>query len=213
MRICRTLLPFLLLAGCVGSPVAPAPNDERPSTASLRAFAGPAHCPRYSKGSGILADGDFRAMADPATYLTFSKGQHLAPKWTVTTRTVDLAGTTFWNFDHLCSVDLDGTSAVGAIQHTGIATQKGATYSLTFLMSGNSYCGATIKKMKVIAGNKSVVFKWNDANGNSVEYGKFGRRHMTFTASGQTAALKFISLDAAGSGCGPVIAAVAVTKA
>lgn len=213
MRICRTLLPFLLLAGCVGSPVAPASNGERPSTVLLRPFAGAAHCPGYSRGSGLLVDGDFRGVADPPSYMTFSKGQHPAPKWTVTTRTVDLAGTTFWNFDHLCSVDLDGTSAVGGIEHSGIATQKGATYSLTFLMSGNSYCGATIKKMKVIAGNKSVVFKWNDANGNSVEYGKFARRHMTFTAAAQTSALKFISLDAAGSGCGAVIGAIAVTKA
>lgn len=207
MRFCRLFPPLLLLAGCMGSP-AITPNGA-PAAASASTAT---HCPSYSRGTGILVDGDFRQEADPATYLTFSKGQHFSPKWTVTQRTVDLAGTTFWNFDHLCSVDLDGTSAVGGVQHSGFATQKGATYALTFLLSGNSYCGATIKKMKVIAGNKSVVFKWNDANGNSVEYGKFGRRHMTFTAAGQTSALKFTSLDAAGSGCGPVIGAIAITK-
>ena len=208
MRLFRSFPALFVLAGCAGSPAVP--HYGAPPPAMTASASG--HCPKYSKGSGILVDGDFHDVADPASYATFSKGQHLAPKWTVTANTVDLAGTTFWNFDHLCSVDLDGTSAVGGIEHSGIATQKGATYSLTFLMSGNSYCGATIKKMQVSGGNKNVVFKWNDANGNSVEYGKFKRRQMTFAAAGPSTTLKLTSLDAAGSGCGPVIGALSVTR-
>lgn len=213
MRICRTFLPFLLLAGCVGSPVAPVSTGERPSTVALRPLAGAAHCPRYRTGSGILPDGDFQAEADPAEYTTYAKGQRVALGWTVTTNTVDFVGTTFWNFRGLCSVDLDGTSAVGAIAHHGFKTAKGAAYTLSFLMSGNSYCGAYVKKMKVDAGNKSAVFKWNAANGHSVENGKVAARQLKFNATGSTTMLKFTSLDAPGTGCGPVIGALAVTRA
>lgn len=161
----------------------------------------------------MLPDGDFHGEADPSGgYMTFSKGQHLAPDWTVTAKTVDFIGTTFWHFAGLCSVDLDGLSAVGGIEHHGFKTLKGASYNLSFLMSGNDYCGAAIKKMKVAVGNKSVVFAWNTAHGHSAEKGKFAPRNLKFSAVGLTSTLKFTSLDAAGSGCGPVIGAVAVTK-
>jgi choice-of-anchor C domain-containing protein len=213
MRICRTILPLLLLAGCMGAQMTPSPYGAQPSTVAVRPLSGSPHCPRYHKGTGILADGDFHESADAgSSYFTFAKGQVLAPGWKVTTKTVDMIGTTFWNFDGLCSVDLDGTSAVGGIEHHAFSTKKGAAYSLSFLMSGNDYCGANIKKMKVSVGNQSVVFKWNVANGHSAENGKFAPRYMKFTAVGSTSTLKFTSLDAAGSGCGPVIGAIAVTK-
>ncbi len=212
MRICRTILP-LFLAGCMGSSMTPSIDGARPSVLAMRPLAGSPHCPQYSKGTGILADGDFRASVDPGGgYRTYSKGQHAAFDWTVTANTIDLAGTTFWSFRGLCSVDLDGTSAVGGIEHHAFATKKGASYTLSFLMSGNSYCGAAIKKMKVSVGNQSVVFKWNVSNGHSVENGKVALRHLKFTAAGPASTLKFASLDQAGSGCGPVIGAVSVTK-
>jgi hypothetical protein len=210
------MLPFyrffpalVLLAGCAGSSATPLPNGPPAETARQATVT---HCPRYSKGSGILADGDFHESAEPSGYLTFSKGQRLAPNWKVTALNVNFVGTTFWNFDHLCSVDLDGESAVGGIEHHSFQTKTRAKYLLTFLMSGNSYCGSTVKKMRVTVANQSVIFKWNDANGRSVEYGKVGQRQLNFTAASSTTTLKFTSLDTAGSGCGPVIGAVAVTK-
>lgn len=210
MRICR-ILPVFFLAGCMGASMTPSPYGARPSTVVMRPFSGSPHCPQYRKGTGILADGDFHEAPDAGvTYHTFAKGQTLAPNWKVTANTIDLAGTMFWSFAGLCSVDLDGTSAVGGIEHHTFATKKGAAYVLSFLMSGNSYCGANIKKMKVSVGNQSVVFKWNVSNGHSVENGKVAARHLDFKALGSTTALKFTSLDAAGSGCGAVIGAIGV---
>jgi hypothetical protein len=148
IRLFRCLPSLLLLGGCVGSSVVPSP-DRGLSPAALRPLAA-AHCPKYRKGSGILADGDFSGSVDP--------------------------GSTFWNFDRLCSVDLYGESAVGGIAHHPLQTVKGASYVLTFLMSGNDYCGTTTKIMKVAAGNKAVLFKWNASGGNSVENGKVSSR-------------------------------------
>jgi choice-of-anchor C domain-containing protein len=198
----------------MGAPsMTPSPYGARPSAVAMRPFSGSPHCPKYRKGTGILADGDFHDSADAGGgYFTFNKGQKLAPDWTVTLLDINLVGTTFWNFDHLCSVDLDGESAVGGIAHRPFPTQKGAAYKLTFLLSGNDYCGPNIKKMNVSVGNQSAVFKWNDSNGHSVENGKFAQRYLNFTAVSSTSTLKFTSLDTAGSGCGPVIGAIAVTK-
>jgi Protein of unknown function (DUF642) len=212
LRFFRLFPSLVLLAGCLGPP-ATSPSGVLPSMLNVAAHPNSASCPRYRKGSGILADGDFHRAPDPGGgYFTFNKGQKLAPDWKVTQLDVNLSGTTFWNFDHLCSVDLDGESAVGGIEHRPFPTQNGAAYTLTFLLSGNDYCGPTIKKMKVSVGNKSVVFKWNDSNGHSVENGKFAGRRLNFNAVSASTTLKFTSLDTAGSGCGPVIGAIAVAK-
>jgi hypothetical protein len=208
------LLPALaLLAGCAGSSSGSLQTSLVPSTSRSLPLASSGHCPQYPKGSGLLSDGDFHQAKNPgANYLTFSKGQSLAPWWKVTKLNINFVGTMFWNFDGLCSVDLDGQSAVGGVAHHSFATKKGALYTVSFLMSGNSYCAATVKKMKVVAGNKSILFKWDTTGGHSVQYGKVARRHFQFTAAASTTSLVFDSLDQAGSGCGPVIGALAVTK-
>lgn len=201
------------LAGCAGASTTPAPYAAPQGSLPLVREHAAAHCPAYGKGSGILADGDFHQAVDPGgSYLTFNKGQKFAPLWSVTALDINFVGTGFWNFDHLCSVDLDGESAVGGIRHRAFSTKKGAGYTLTFLMSGNSFCGSTKKKMKVSVGNQSVDFLWNTSNGHSVQYGFVASRRLKFTAVGTTSTLSFTSLDNAGSGCGPVIGAVAVAS-
>lgn len=213
LRFGRLLPALVLLAGCVSSPVGSPSAGVVPSMVARAPLASSAHCPQYRKGSGLLSDGDFHEAKNPGPYyLTFSKGQSLAPFWKVTKLNINLAGTMFWNFDGLCSVDLDGQSAVGAIAHHGFATKKGALYTVSFLMSGNSYCGSAVKKMKVVAGDKSVLYKWDTSGGHSIQYGIVAPRHFQFTATAQTTTLVFDSLDEAGSGCGPVIGAIALTK-
>lgn len=212
LRFGRLLPALLLLTGCMSSSIGPPQTGLVPSTIRLP-FTSGTHCPQFDKGSGLLSDGDFHDVKNPgAYYRTFSKGQRLAPFWKVTKLNINLVGTMFWNFDSLCSVDLDGQSAVGGIAHPGFTTAKGALYNVAFLMSGNSYCGAVVKKMKVVAGNKSVIFKWNTSHGHNVQYGVVSPRRFQFTASSQSTTLTFDSLDAQGSGCGPVIGAIRVTK-
>ena len=200
-----------LLAGCAGGWATPmrAPLD-------LGALAlgneDAAHCPAYAKGSGLLADGDFHQAVDPGSYyLTFYKGQRLAPLWAVTVLNVNFIGTKFWNFAGLCSIDLDGQSAVGGIKHHAFSTKKGASYALSFLMSGNSDCAPTTKKMKVVVGNRSAIFTWDTSRGHNVRHGVVATRRLKFTASGASSTLSFTSLDPTGSGCGPIVGAVAVT--
>jgi Protein of unknown function (DUF642) len=215
LRFAAILLAVVLIAGCTSpsaylprSGVVPATRARLPDAL---ANAG-SHCPRYAKGSGILSNGDFHEEPNPAGYLTFSKGQVLARFWTVTKLNINFVGTAFWDFDKLCSVDLDGESAVGGIAHRPFSTTKGATYTLSFLLSGNSYCGPTIKTMNVSVTGHSWLFKWNTANNHDVEHGIVAKRHAKFTATSSTSTLTFNSLDTAGSGCGPVIGAIGVSK-
>jgi hypothetical protein len=206
-----TLIPaaLVLLAGCV-SPVSQLPSDQslRPSS-----FASSAHCPAYRKGSGILIDGDFHLAPDPgANYQTFNQGQHLARSWTVTTLNVNFAGSTFWDFDHLCSVDLDGQTAVGGIEHVKFPTKNGTRYTLTFLMSGNPDCPPTTKALKVSVPGASARYHWNASNGHDVRHGIVALKEVKFTAASSRSKVIFTSLDPTGSGCGPVIGAVGVKK-
>jgi Protein of unknown function (DUF642) len=213
LRFCRLLPALILLVGCTSSSIGSSRAGLVPSTIQGLPLASSSRCPQYAKGSGLLSDGDFHQAKNPgASYLTFSKGQSLAPSWKVTKLNINFVGTMFWNFDGLCSVDLDGQSAVGGVAHHSFATKKGALYTVSFLMSGNSYCGATVKKMQVVAGNKSVLFKWDTSDGHSIQYGIVAPRHFQFTAAAPATTLVFDSLDQAGSGCGPVIGALAVRK-
>jgi hypothetical protein len=210
-----TLIPaaFVLLAGCVVSPVSQLPSDQSLHTGRLSSFASSAHCPAYRKGSGILTDGDFHLAADPgASYLTFNQGQRLARSWKVTTLNINLAGSTFWEFDHLCSVDLDGQSAVGAIEHIKFPTKKGMRYTLSFLMSGNPDCPPTTKNMKVSVPGASTRYHWNTSNGHDVRHGVVALKRVKFTAVSSRSTVTFTSLDPTGSGCGPVIGAIGVKQ-
>ena len=212
LHIARLFPVVVLLAGCAGSPVSSSSSGSLPSTAALSQRAAGPRCPKYRQGSGILNNGDFHQSADPASYLTYAKGKRLATDWQVTVLNVDFVGTSFWNFDHLCSVDLDGESAVGGIAHHPFRTKKGAKYALSFLMSGNSYCGPIVKKMRVVAGNETSLFTWDVSSNHDVEHGVVAARRLNFKAVSSASTLAFTSLDTAGSGCGPVIGAVSVTK-
>ncbi len=213
LRFGRLLPALIVFAGCTSSSIGSPQTGLVPSTIQRSPLASSGRCPQYAKGSGLLSDGDFHQAKNPgAYYLTFSKGQSLAPFWKVTKLNINFVGTMFWNFDGLCSVDLDGQSAVGGIAHHSFATKKGALYTVSFLMSGNSYCGAAVKKMQVVAGNKTVLFKWDTSGGHSIQYGIVAPRHFQFTAGAPATTLVFDSLDQAGSGCGPVIGALGVRK-
>lgn len=157
-------------------------------------------CPQAPGGSGILPDGDFSQAYIPGGSGDggYSKGQTLAPDWTVTRRTINFVGPQFWNMAGLCSVDLDGGN-VGAIQSAPFATIPGASYSLTFLLSGNGCCGGgnppTVKTMKIKIDGQSTILQWDTSNNNDVEHGIWAAESWTFHATGSTAVLQFFSRD------------------
>ncbi|HEY3675985.1 MAG TPA: hypothetical protein VGK84_08315 [Candidatus Tumulicola sp.] len=63
--------------------------------------------------------------------MTFAQG------WKLTHRDIDFNGTTFWDMDGYCSVDLDGNAA-GGIVTSPFATQRGAKYDVSFSCSATA---------------------------------------------------------------------------
>lgn len=202
------------LVGCSGTTVTQSALIPQGALVQRsRPFTPLADCPAAQGSSGILTDGDFSQAADPGNQnLVVSKGQVFAPSWQVTQHTLDFLGSTYWNMDGLCSVDLDGYLAVGGIGHSGFATTTGAAYTVAFLLSGNPDCSPTVKTMKVVAAGQFTTFTWDVSNGNDVRHGKFATETWGFTAAGPITVLKFASLDPRRSGCGAVVAAISVTK-
>lgn len=174
------------------------------------------YCPANPSGSGILPDGDFsQGLNDGDHFTEPSKGTVFAPYWEVSKRNIDFNGTTFWDMDGYCSIDLDGNNA-GGIVASAFATKPGSSYTVTFLLSGNGGQGKgnppVVKTMAITAANQFQKFTWDTSNDNDVEHGKFSTESWVFEARHKTTTLKFTSQDPRSSSRGAVIAAILVTK-
>jgi len=172
------------------------------------------HCAAWPSGSGILSDGDFHGAVLPPneTYTEYSAGQIFAPSWRVKKRTIDVVAPGDFNPPNgVCSIDLDGKS-VGAIEHRPISTTPSVLYTVSFLFSGNGSCGPEIKTMVVQAAGQSETLTWNLASQGNAHDGNFLQETWSFTATSLRTRLAFISKDASGPGCGPVVAAISVTQ-
>jgi Protein of unknown function (DUF642) len=195
----------LALAGCSSI-------GEQPLVPGLRAMTTTGYCPANPSGTGILPDGDFSEAIEPDGDEVVKKHRSFAPYWEVTKGNIDFLSPTYWDMDHLCSVDIDGYFTIGAIATSAFTTVKKATYTATFLMSGNGACGPTIKTLLVTANDKSETFTWNTASGNDVQHADYSLESWTFKAKSTMTQLGFTSEDPKGSSCGAVIAGVAVNR-
>ena len=199
-----------LLAGCGGSPPPSAPGAVPQGRVQRATTYG--SCPTVPGGTGILPDGDFSQAMNPGDHnLTPSKGTVFAPDWKVSKGNIDFNGTTYWDMDGLCSVDLDGDLTVGGIESSAFHAGKG-TYTLSFVMSGNGHCSPTVKTMKVSIDRQFTTFTWNTASGYDVQNGDYATETWGFYAKPPLSVLKFVSEDPKGSGCGIVIAGLSITK-
>ena len=91
-----------------------------------------------------------------------------------------------------------------------LATKSGASYTVSFLLSGNPDCGPAVKTLSLEANRQFTTFTWDTSNGNDARHGKFATQTWSFVASRLTA-LKLRS-DPPGTGCGAVVAAISMTK-
>lgn len=169
------------------------------------------NCPALQGGTGVLPDGDFSQALDPGDHnLTPSKGTVFAPDWEVSKGNIDFNGSTYWDMDGLCSVDLDGYLTVGGIKSSAF-TAKPGTYTLSFVMSGNGHCSPAIKKMRITLDNQFATYTWNTASGNDVQDGDYATETWQVYLK-RLSMLRFVSQDPRGSGCGVVIAGMALTQ-
>ncbi|MFY9718391.1 MAG: DUF642 domain-containing protein [Candidatus Cybelea sp.] len=212
-KIFMVFTTALALAACstLGEPSAVPGGIARSATHNTRP-ATSAYCPANPSGTGILPDGDFSQAIVPNGDQLEKKGQKFAPDWTVKKRNIDFLSSSYWDMDGLCSVDIDGYFKTGSIETYAFTTQKKATYTVAFLMSGNGGCGPETKTLKVSANGHGTTFTWNTASGNDVQDGAYSPESWTFKAKKKATRLEFISKDPAGSSCGAVIAGIAVNE-
>jgi hypothetical protein len=206
------------LSMAIGPLAAPSPTPSpSPSPIPTPTPTPSVNCPPAPGGSGILPDGDFSQAPQPGGNgdVVYYSGQVFAPAWQVANGSIDFNSTTFWNMAGLCSVDLDGLSA-GGIVTSAFGTIRGASYTVTFLLSGNGCCGGgnppVIKTMKVQAAGQFAVFTWDTSNNNDVEHGIYAQRTWRFTGRSSLTNLQFISQDNQTSTRGAVVAAISVTR-
>jgi hypothetical protein len=170
-------------------------------------------CPSSPAGTGILYDGDFAQTVYPGFgYVTVSGGQTFAPDWSSTGESIDFVGMYFSAPHGVCCVDLDGTPGPGGIVHTPITTVIGSAYTVSFLLSGNGWCGPTVKNLTETAAGQSGAFTWDISRGNDAQHSVFTPKTWAFTATSTQTKLQLASADYAAGNCGPVVAAIAVTR-
>ncbi len=109
----------------------------------------------------------------------------------------------------MCGVDLDGYSP-GGIKSAPFPTKPGASYTLSFLFSGNGETGPTVKKMVVEVDRQSSLFSWKITNGNDAQNGDYLTETWGFKATKNYSVIKFTSKDPRGSASGPVIGGMAI---
>jgi choice-of-anchor C domain-containing protein len=169
-------------------------------------------CPADPAGTGILPDGDFSQAADPGHGFTeYTKGQALAPDWNVTSRTIDLYGSTSFRVGGYCSIDLDGSKA-GGLASQPFATQKGTVYYVTFILSGNGGSPPNVKTLRIGADGQYLIFAWDAADGNDAQNGKWQKTTWLFRATSASTTLSFQSLDPINSASGAVVANIAINS-
>ncbi|HLY03049.1 MAG TPA: DUF642 domain-containing protein [Candidatus Cybelea sp.] len=205
-----------VLAGCSGSqPPLGAPAAVPPAS-HLRLASGSGCgsncCPALPGGTGILPDGDFSQSNNwGGWWFTWKKHYTPAPDWTVSKGTIDMIGSTYWDIDGLCSVDLDGYSP-GGIESVPFRTKPGASYTLSFLFSGNGETGPTTKTMVISIDRQSTIYTWDISGGNDAQDGDYSTEAWGFKATKRFSLIRFTSKDPPGSASGPVVAAVTITK-
>jgi hypothetical protein len=197
----------VMVAGCGGSqpPIAH-------MTASVHAATASGDCPALPGGTGILTDGDFSRAADSGGHFyDYHKGYAFAPDWKVSKGTIDFAGSTLWDLDGLCSVDTDGYTA-GGIETSAFAMKRGASYTLSFVLSGNGDCAPTVKTLKVSVGRQFTTYTWDTSSGNDVQNGDYATEIWKFNATERFSTLTLVSQDPKNSGCGAVVGGMAITN-
>lgn len=141
-----------------------------------------------------IVNGSFETGTNPGAFVQLSAVDSTTIQgWTVSAGTVDYIGTYWQAADGARSIDLSGTTA-GAIRQS-FATTVGATYKVTFSMSGNPAGGAGTKTMTVDAGGTPTGFSYEvgAVNPPTLADMKWVTKTFSFTATAATTTLTFTS--------------------
>jgi choice-of-anchor C domain-containing protein len=147
-------------------------------------------------------------------------GSSLIPGWTVINDNIDYFGSFWQAAQGTRSLDLAGSTLAissGGVSQT-FATQAGASYLVTFALSGNPITALSVespqpvKTLRVSAAGQSADFSYDVVTkGNSVHNMKYENEQFSFTANSSQTTLALFS-TMADRASGPVIDNVFVSK-
>jgi choice-of-anchor C domain-containing protein len=141
----------------------------------------------------VGTNGSFEVGTDPGLFTTLVPGDTNITDWAIGSGSVDYIGTYWVASNGARSIDMNGTAA-GSISQT-FPTVVGATYTVTFDLSGNPDGSPTIKEVSVSAtGATPGVFQYDTSiELNSTADMKWKSKTYSFTATAANTTLTFAS--------------------
>lgn len=156
-------------------------------------------------------NGSFENGGEPGGYTLLKVGQTQVKDWTIVLNDIDYIGTFWSSSDGLRSIDLNGDNA-GAIFQT-FATLPGHVYSVKFDLAGNfSSGGDAPKTMTVSAPGYEGYYSFAKPDGWSIGNMGWTTYGFSFTASGDSSTLFFMSTTKSPSNEGPALDNVSVPE-
>ncbi|MDP2328811.1 MAG: choice-of-anchor C family protein [Dehalococcoidia bacterium] len=160
-------------------------------------------------GFSGLSNGSFESGPSVGSFVQVNPGNTI-DGWTVEVA-VDYIGTYFAASNGSRSIDMNASPSQGVISQT-FATVTGATYDVTFDLSGNPACSRGPKVLRVAATEATPLDVTFDTalEANTLSNMKWRQEIYSFVATGTSTTLSFASQS--GSNCGPALDNVAVTE-
>jgi Flp pilus assembly pilin Flp len=195
-----TAVEYALMVGLVGIGIITAATQlSDKTTRTLTRSAGVLGLGGYSMRTDLSVHTSANTWVIFPTNSTFSG-------WRVVANDIDVDGANLFNApngDH--SVDLNGNGAGGSIERI-VDTVPGSQYKLTYYMGANTCCGTGMNSIIVNAGNQSA----SEVYDSSVET-TWVAKELTFTATGDTEAIRFTSTGyASHPAAGPEVSGMVV---
>jgi choice-of-anchor C domain-containing protein len=167
-----------------------------------------------SAATSLVNNGSFENPAvSSGGYVIYPAGSTGIPGWTVGSGSVSNAsveqdGPDEWPADTgSVSVDLSGNAPGDLYQY--LATTPGVTYTLSFALGGNFYCGQTVKDMQLTWGSNVFDYEF-DTTKSSASNMRFEHETIQVTATSASTILDFADVTADQSSCGAVVDSVSV---
>jgi choice-of-anchor C domain-containing protein len=193
--------------------------------AAALTVAGSMLAPPRASAANLLVNGSFETYAKSTSAWTIPNnvdwnlpaGDTQITGWTVTRGPIDFYSDNVipnggWKAaDGKYSLDLGGTPGIGGVSQA-FATQVGASYLLTFSLSGNPDAGPSLKTLTATVGSTSANFSYDiSAQGNSDGNMKWIQVSMPFVATGTTTTLEIYNTMAL-TNAGPALDNVSVIQ-
>jgi choice-of-anchor C domain-containing protein len=161
-------------------------------------------------GGNLAKNGSFEKPVVPGGFQTFNAPSSIGP-WKVVADSVDVVHTSWVAAKNKQSLDLSGSAgALGAIEQQ-LSTAPGAKYTLKFFLAGNTYCGPSVKQMRVRWDGTEVDTLEFDITGKTQTKMGWKAHSYSLVAADASTTLRFESLT--NSGCGAALDAVSVKPA